>query len=167
VEVSRGGLGSCAVTMGQTEIMSESVYSCGLYVPGHDVHWIQANLSVKHESERPWEPGRLVDVHPDGSIVVEIQGAIRRLWNHNPERLARLAALNDGAISHQPGFHLLSTPSSQGSYLFCVADAESEELRPCPSDPPTGDLVDLLRNAGGFSIPGREALGEVASEREP
>jgi hypothetical protein len=149
------------------EMMIERAYSCGLYVPGHDVHWIQAQLSVRRESERPWERGRLVDVQPDGFIVVEVHGAIRRLWNHNAERLARLVALNAGAVSHQPGFHLLSTTSPEGSYLFCVADAGSDELQPCPQEPPTGDLVDLLRTAGGFSIPGREAGRPLRREPWP
>jgi hypothetical protein len=59
---------------------------------------------------------------------------------------------------------LLRTASAEGSYLFCVADADSSHLRPCPDRPPTGTMVELLRNAGGFSIPGREALGLDDSE---
>jgi hypothetical protein len=79
----------------------ERVHYCGLYIPGHDVHWIQAKLGSKDKTNLP----------------------------------AR----------------------------FCVADADRPDLRPCPAHPPTGDPADLLREAGGFSIPGPEALSWMES----
>lgn len=144
----------------------ERARSCGLYLPGHDVHWIQARLSVEEELQRPSTPGLLLGVQPDGLVVVEVNGVVRRLWNHDTDRLEQLVARNRGEVSHQPGFGLLKTPSEKSSYLFCVADADSPDLRPCLAHPPTGGPLELLREAGGFSIPGPEALdwGESAGE---
>ena len=132
---------------------------CGLYLRGHDVHWIQAKLSVQQQSERPSRPGLLLDVQSDGLVFIEVQGVVHRLWNHDTHRMKRLVARNRGVVSYQPGFGLLRTSSSGGSYLFCVADADNPDLRACPDSPPTGTMIELLRNAGGFSIPGRVALG--------
>lgn len=135
----------------------ERVRNCGLYIPGHDVHWIQAKRGWSDEVNLP-APGHLAEVWPDGLVVVEIDGDVRRLWNHNPERLEALVARNRGQISHQPEWGLMSTPSDGGRYQFCVADADHPDLRPCPAHPPTGNPYELLMEAGGFSIPGSEAL---------
>lgn len=133
---------------------------CGLYLPGHDVHWIQAKLSWSETPDprtgapKMRVPGQLLEVRPDGFLIVEIEGSLRRLWNHDSDRLATLVARNDGAILHQPGWGLLLTKSEQGNYLFCVADANDPDLRPCPSEPPTGSPMDLMLGAGGFSLSG-------------
>jgi hypothetical protein len=136
----------------------ERVHFCGLYLPGHDVHWIQARLSSEQLSRCPSAPGHLLEVQTDGIVVVEVDGEVRRLWNHDTDRVEQLAARNGGEISHQPGFGLLRTASDRGSYLFCVADAGRRDLRTCPTHPPTGDPLELLREAGGFTISGQEAL---------
>jgi hypothetical protein len=136
-----------------------AAYRCGLYLRGHDVHWIQAKLSAQQRSERPFRPGHLVGVQSDGLVIVEVDDVLHRLWNHDPQRLKRLVARNRGVVSYQPGLGLLRTASSGGSYLFCVADADNPDVRACPNSPPTGTMIELLRNAGGFSIRGRVALG--------
>lgn len=141
---------------------NERAYTCGLYLPGHDIHWIQAQLAARNDpktgARREAAPGHLLEVGPDGRVVVEVQGAVLRLWNHNPGRLEQLVARNHGQISHQPGFGLLRTASEGGNYLFCVAEADSPDLRPCPETPLTGGPLELLRDAGGFSMSGPEAL---------
>ena len=111
-------------------------------------------------------PGRVLEVQPSGFVVVEVDGFLHRLWNHDPDRVKRLVARNDGAISYQRGFGLLRTKSADGSYLFCVADFDSPKRRPCPTSPPTGTLVELLQSAGGFSIPGPEFLRLIDAETE-
>ena len=143
------------------------VYRCGLYLRGHDVHWIQAKLSVQQQSERPFRPGHLLDVQSDGVVIVEVDDVLHRLWNHDTHRMKHLVARNRGVVTYQPGFGLLRTRSSEGSYLFCVADADSPDLGSCPDSPPTGTMIELLRNAGGFSIPGRVALGLDDPEERP
>lgn len=139
-----------------------AAFQCGLYLPGHDVHWIQAKLAARSETDLA-VPGHLLEARPDGLILVEVDGGIRRLWNHNPERLKRIAARDNGEISHQPRFHLLLV---RGSYVFCVVDADSSERQPCPERPPTGDPIQLLKEAGGFSIPGPEALRWIESQTD-
>ena len=50
-------------------------YRCGLYLRGHDVHWIQAKLSVEQQSERPSRPGHLLDLQSDGLVVIEVHAS--------------------------------------------------------------------------------------------
>ena len=133
-------------------------YRCGLYLPGHDVHWIQAKLSREKRDQRPTRPGQLIKTDPDGLVVVEVEGVVYRLWNHDPLRMERLVARNRGSVSYQPGAGLLRTESVLGNFLFCVADADDPELRECPSTPPAGSPFELLRTAGGFSMPGPDVL---------
>jgi hypothetical protein len=131
----------------------ESAYRCGLYRPGHDVHYIQARLAARNEPDpktgekRERVPGHLLEVRSDGLIVIEAAGGIHRVWNHDPERLERLAVGNAGLISYQPGFHLLAIAHEvafetltfgeprkvllEASHLFCVAAYEIGPLDSC------------------------------------
>jgi hypothetical protein len=129
---------------------SRRVYHCGLYVPGHDVHWIQALRSLE-DTKSPAQAGMLIEAHPDGALVIDVAGQELRIWNHDPSRLVRLAARNRGEIQYQPNCHLLRTRARDGSYGFSVA--EESERRSCPSSPPSGDIMELLQEAGGFSVP--------------
>jgi hypothetical protein len=124
---------------------------CGYYHPGHEVHWIQG-LRSGQPTEVPPVPGRLLSVSDDGTVVVEAGGETVRLWNHEPERLRLLVAANDGVVSVQPGWSLLRTRSDDGSYCFSVCDPAGPQWRPCPSEPPGGELADLAREAGGFTV---------------
>ncbi|MGP8207113.1 MAG: hypothetical protein ACLQVK_13860 [Acidimicrobiales bacterium] len=139
------------------------VYSCGLYLPGHDVHWIQG-LHAVGDAVDPAQQGTLVDLHADGALAIEVAGDRRRLWNHDPERLERLVERNRGEIWHQHAWRLLWTRSRDGRYAFCVADADDPERRPCPQSPPTGDLVHLLREAGGFSVSASPFEGRLVED---
>ena len=130
--------------------------TCGLYLPGHDVHWIQG-LHSGRGSEQPPEPGQLLEVSDDGTIRVQVGDEVRVLWNHDPWRLAGLAAYNDGAVTHQPRWRLLRTNSKDGAFCFYVADADKEHV-PCPTEPPTGNPIELLDRAGGFTLPVEEVL---------
>jgi hypothetical protein len=58
--------------------------SCGSYVPGHQVHWIQAKKS--------WKDGQpiihvSVLVHDDGRVDLEGHKLKATMWNHDPGRL--------------------------------------------------------------------------------
>jgi hypothetical protein len=141
---------------------SRTVYSCGVYFPGHDVHWIQA-LRSREDTKNPAQAGTLIEAHPDGALVIDVAGQELRIWNHNPSRLVRLVAKNRGEIGYQPLWHLLRTRSREGSYCFSVAN--DREHRPCPTSPPSGDLLELLEEAGGFSVPAFR-LDELLPRRE-
>ena len=113
--------------------MSERAFSCGLYLAGHDVHWIQSKLSLKVDAARP-RPGRIEEVHPDGVLVVRVESARYSFWNHDPRRLHRLVAANHGLVTYQREFNLLRTRSGPGShFVFCVIDAADPGRRPCGS----------------------------------
>ena len=134
---------------------SRSVYTCGLYIPGHDVHWIQA-MHAGPDTVNPSQAGKLLEVHADGTLVIDVADKPFRLWHHDPSRLQRLVAKNNGKVGFQPAWQLLWTRSREGRYAFCIADADDPERRPCPAHPPTGDILELLRDAGGVSISGAE-----------
>jgi hypothetical protein len=121
---------------------------------GHEVHWIQARKGAEDMVDRP-APGHLLEVGSDGVVVVEVGGEIRRLWHHDFDRLERLVADDDLEIGHQPTWGLLW---SHNNGLLCVVDADSPSRGPCPTARPAADPVDLLLEAGGFSISGPEAL---------
>ncbi len=140
------------------------VRPCGLYLPGHDVHWIQANHAARDSEHLPVQ-GHFVDVDDDGVVVVDLAGERLFLWNHDPGRLRALVAQNGPAISYQRRWGLLRSEHRGGSYLFCIAEAENPDRRPCPQDQLTGeqvdgpvsvdDLVEQLKTTGGFSVPAR------------
>ncbi len=74
----------------------ERAYTCGFYLPGHDVHWNQAKLAGMYvfnlgaassvtserdpmpDTNRQAVPGHLLEVQPDGLVVVEVDGVVRR-----------------------------------------------------------------------------------------
>ena len=127
---------------------------CWYYLPGHRPHWIQVNLAGK-DGGKPL-PGRLLDVGPDGSVDIEVQGQELHLWNHESDRLAEAAQRVGGALSYQSRWGLLWIPSESGRYAFCVA-RRSDQLSPCPTRAPEGTLTELLKEAGGFTLP----IGEL------
>jgi hypothetical protein len=122
---------------------------CGPFRPGHQGHWIQSNLSNHDAENRPLR-GRLIDVQADGILTLEMDGQQVFLWNHEPERLIDVIDVNGPDVSYQERWGLVRSPHDFG-YLFCVVRAEADRL-PCPEQPPTGDPVQLLKTAGGFTI---------------
>lgn len=127
----------------------------GSYRPGHTPHWIQA-LHSTHQGETPPVPATLLRTGDDGTIVVDVDGAERLLWNHEPGRLAKLAACNDGAVLLQWGWRLLKTRGPGGLFVFSVCDPDDHV--PCPDGPITGDLFERLEKAGGVDLSIEEAL---------
>jgi hypothetical protein len=115
---------------------------CGFYWGGHEPHWIPV-LKGAHDTANPPVPGRLLEVHADGRVDAEFDGAVWRLWNHEPARLEVLAARNDVAVSLQWRWRVLRTRSREGNYAFNVCRAGDQ--RPCP-----------IR--GGRRIPRRSSL---------
>lgn len=133
---------------------AKRAWTCGLYLPGHDVHWIQGLHSGRDNENRP-EEGRPLEVSDDGILRIDVGDEVRVLWNHDPGRLARLVTRNKGAVTHQPRWGLLRTNSSEGAYCFCVVDA-AEDHASCPKVPPRGNPLELLERAWGFTLPIRE-----------
>ena len=65
--------------------------TCGAYRYGHDMHFIQARLSLE---DGPGVTARIASVADDGTITFT-DGT--RLWNHDPERLRA-----DRPLWHRP-----------------------------------------------------------------
>jgi hypothetical protein len=133
---------------------------CGLYKPGHEVHWIQG-LRYR-DPEHPLVPGTLVEVGEDGIIAVEFADGVRRFWNHEPQRLRDIVATADNRVGLQERWGLLGIPTKSGYYCFCIAGPESDAHDPCPEQPPTGDMFDLMKSAGGFTISLNDARTQLA-----
>lgn len=137
---------------------------CRLFLPGHQVHWIQLRQADRDDAHRP-EPGRLVSASPDGLVVVEVAGERRRLWHHRPDHLAAVVAANGGVVLHQPRWGLLRSPSHPGGAgaCFCVTDRDGPERVPCSSEEPVGGPVEQLLTTGGFTVtvPPRGPVGSV------
>jgi hypothetical protein len=130
---------------------------CGAYTAGHDAHWIQA-IHGAHDHDNPAVNGLLIDVHDNGTLVVDVDGAVHRLWHHQPERLKQLVARNDGAIMWQSRWSLLRTLSVDGWFVFSVCGADDRCPCPDPDEPPPNDLLELIEKRGGFDLPVDDAL---------
>lgn len=136
--------------------------SCGPYLPGHEVHWIQS-IHSHDRGEVPPVPCRVLEVADDGTTVVDVEGRRLELWTHDPVRLLAILDEHRDAVSYQPGWRLLRIPyrtketGLQSAYCIDVAPASSPERRPCPSEPPRhGTPVRQLVEAGGITLSGSE-----------
>lgn len=109
---------------------------CGLYLPGHEVHWIHG-LRCGNDLESPRMDATLISVEGDGTVVLAVKGRTSRAWNHEPDRLAVLAARVDNRVILQPRWRALRVPSRDGAYIFYIGDPERH--RECPPTPPRGD----------------------------
>jgi len=56
--------------------------SCGTYLPGHCVHWIQGRKSC--ELKQPETYVSTIVVHDDGPVDIEGYNLKLTLWNHSP-----------------------------------------------------------------------------------
>jgi hypothetical protein len=131
---------------------------CGLYLPGHCVPWIQARLGWE-DQENQAVRGRVVDIRDDGTVLIDVDGERRELWNHQADRLVEALDERGSTVWHQPRWGRLIVGPTAVRYNFCVV-AASAERRECPEQPPDGTPWELLRDAGGFSIRASELLAE-------
>lgn len=143
--VSRAGSG------GDPDEWPPSARHCGLFLPGHMVHFIQARHGW--EDRDGHEHGVLRAV--DGTLLTVAFGdREQRLRNHETARMEAIAERLGPRVVYQRRLGLLSFPRPSGSLLFCVADADAE-WRPCgggsgagPAD--AAEALDALLNRGGF-----------------
>lgn len=141
---------------------------CGLYLPGHEVHWIQG-LHSSRAGEVPPVPCRILEVDDDGVVVVELNSHPLRLWTHDPVRLQAIVAEHGPEALYQERWrllrvpHLAETSGLAAHYCIDVTQASDPERRPCPASPPRySTLLEQLRETGGFSMTGADfvAAGE-------
>lgn len=128
---------------------------CGLYSPGHEVHWIPGIRSagtIYDEQNRC----RLVGVEGE-LLIVKARDRYRCYWNHEMERLLEEAGGLGRYVHVSDEWALLATGGSR----FSLMGADRDEWRPCPVEPlppvegplDGDDMVGLLNERGGFSIP--------------
>jgi len=136
--------------------------SCGLYLPGHEVHWIQG-IHSNDEGEVPPVPCTVVEVLDDGTTIVEIRGERLELWTHDPERLRAIVAERARDASYQKRWRLLriryetATTGVRGDYSIDVVPASDPDRRPCQAEPRHFDtLAERLLETGGFTIAASE-----------
>lgn len=147
--------------MGTTRLIPRPK-SCGLYLPGHEVHWIQG-LHSSDPGETPPVPCRILEIRDDGTVVIGISGERLELWNHDPARLRALVEARGAVGSYQEHWRLLRVPSENGGgYCVDVTPASNPDRRPCPSEPPRHEtLLDQLREAGGFTMRASDLFAAV------
>jgi len=125
---------------------------CDLYVPGHEVHCIQARLAWEHPRE--WA---VLEGVQEQVITVRFPDRVARYRNHELEALLDIAGHGSSVLVSER-YGVLSVPTGRGTLrCFCVADAD-EPWRACSvaaKDPVSHhDLIDRLEDRGGFTIPG-------------
>jgi hypothetical protein len=133
--------------------------SCGTFLPGHTVHWIQGKKSG--EPGQPVIPVSLV-VHDDGLVDIEASDLKLTLWNHSPGLLRRAFNSWAGRAWWKPRFHVLAVPGPSG----CAFNmAQLDELTPCKQRvrPRTGQPVEefilrAMREDGGCIIRGSDLV---------
>jgi hypothetical protein len=90
----------------------------------------------------------MVEVRPDGTVHIDVDGQKLILWNHDPERIAEAFTNYGGVLEYQRHWGILWVPNQTGRYAFCVASAGHVN---CSESQPLGNLAGLLQSVGGFT----------------
>lgn len=146
--------------------------NCTLYLPGHQVHYIQA-LHSSREPRRP-RTGRVTSV-TRGIITVEFPGDISRYRSHLTGRLRAAVEQGGPQVLVDEGWSILRVPQPADNtqarfiggpelvgkrgpeYAFSIARVE-DPWRRCRSDPLTqfdaDSLEERARTHGGYAMAG-------------
>ena len=117
--------------------LSGTAKHCELYVPGHRVHWIHFNHSMRKPSKvipatATVDDHDLVHIHIDGG-----EPLVR--WNHQAELVRKALERFDGRAEWKPRWYLLVVPaeSSVGSAGSVFNMARPDQRRGCMNvEPP-------------------------------
>lgn len=122
--------------------------SCDLYLPGHNVHWIQAKRSWGRQRE---DVAAVIESIDGDFVRVIVDGRVQVFRNHDLSRLAMLSAETPEVALRQPG--LLASQN----HLVCIAPADLPWI-PCrthsEADGDSLSLAEQLISTGGFTIAG-------------
>lgn len=138
--------------------------ACGLYLPGHEVHWIQVFHS-NDEGEAAPVPCTVLDVGDDGTVLVEVAGTRTELWIHDAGRLRAIVAQDGREATYQERWRLLRVPHTaedgepHSQWCVDVTPATNPGRRPCTlgeREPTT--LVERLLQTGRFTVSAAELL---------
>jgi len=138
--------------------------SCGLYLPGHEVHWIQVFHS-NDAGEAPAVPCAILDIADDGTILVDVAGTGLELWTHDPPRLRAIVAEDGREGTYQERWRLLRVPHAgrdgepHAQWCVDVTPVTNPDRRPSTlGEPGPTTLVERLRQTGGFTVSAAELL---------
>ena len=128
--------------------------SCGSYLPGHLVHWIQRKKA--HEEAQPIIKVKVVAVHDDGKVEIEGDDLKLTLWYHDPDSL-RSALCFGGYAEWKPKYHVLYAISGRPFNL-----ATLDRVEPCrppiqrqPNETVRQYIERAMRDYGGLTVPQR------------
>ncbi len=125
---------------------------CGLYLPGHEVHWIQGIHSGDPGEVAP-VPARILEVADDGTTTIDVCDELLELWTHDATRLQAIIAKRGADARYQKRWRLLRIPSGTGNYCIDVTPTSNPARRPCPTSPPRVDTLAVqLVASGGFTV---------------
>jgi hypothetical protein len=103
---------------------------CDSYAPGHQIHWIHFNHSMR-------EPSAVIPVtasiDDDGLVHIEGDDLSLVRWNHRPALLRAALERFGGRADWKPRWYLLAVPteSSMGSARSVFSLAALDERRDC------------------------------------
>ncbi|MGH7608466.1 MAG: hypothetical protein ACREOD_00760 [Candidatus Dormibacteria bacterium] len=143
---------------------------CTLYLPGHQVHWIQG-LHSGSEPRNP-RPGRIVGIR-GRRLWVDLGGEQRRYRNHDPARLQALVRANGSEVVVDEGWSILRVPDRQqpgAHYCFSISPADEPWQRCLTDQLETFDAASLAERAlshGGFQVPAGLIRAKVRSSPPP
>ena len=114
----------------QTEISTTDAIgppsACGMYRPGHQVHWIQ--WKRYWHSGSPRFAGRLLGADADGTITIGLDHGVRHFWNHDHSRLRQLAHEAGDELELSSSGGLLGIVASGGeTCLFSLGDPKRHQ----------------------------------------
>lgn len=144
---------------------------CGLYLPGHEVHWIQG-IHSGDPGEIPPVRCHILGVRPSGTLLIEIEGRRLKLWTHDPGYLEAIVREHGPEGLYQRRWRLLRFPhvtvelGIPSHYLIDVTPASNPKRSACPDEPPRyATPCQQLAEAGGITIRGSDLFEAIRAPR--
>ena len=106
---------------------------CGCYMPGHQVHHIQARLAAAELAESPTGQIRVID---ERGIHVQVGDQIHRYTNHNRDEARQALAEHGAAVRVQ---------ERRGLLWFDTKPVSVNLQRSTPSDPVSAENLEDRR----------------------
>lgn len=103
---------------------------CDSHAPGHQIHWVQFNWSMR-------DPGEVIpvtaSVDDDGLVSIEGENLSLVLWNHHPDLLRAALQRFDGMADWKPRWRILAVPAEtfMGSPRSVFHLAKPDERSEC------------------------------------